>query len=52
VALTAILAGLAQLGFTGHHASAFDTLSLKTGGATDAMAARAVDGRQPAQSLG
>ena len=42
--LTAILkAGLAQLGFAhGHHESAFDTLSLKTDGATDAIAARAV----------
>ena len=42
--LTAILkAGLAQLGFThGHHDSAFDTLSLKTGDATDSIAARAV----------
>ncbi len=42
--LAAILkAGLAQLGFThGHHDSAFDTLSLKTGDATDAIAARAV----------
>ncbi|MFO1177754.1 MAG: aminomethyl-transferring glycine dehydrogenase [Ottowia sp.] len=42
--LAAILkAGLAQLGFThGHHDSAFDTLSLKTDGATDAIAARAL----------
>ena len=42
--LTAILkVGLAQLGFThGHHDSAFDTLSLKTGDATDSIAARAV----------
>ena len=42
--LTAILkAGLVQLGFShGHHDSAFDTLSLKTDGATDAIAARAV----------
>ena len=42
--LTAILkAGLAQLGFThGHHDSAFDTLGLKTGDATDSIAARAV----------
>jgi len=42
--LTAILkAGLAQLGFTAsHHDSAFDTISLKTGDRTDAIAARAV----------
>ena len=42
--LAAILkAGLAQLGFAhGHHDSAFDTLSLKTGDATDTIAARAV----------
>ena len=42
--LTAILkAGLTQLGFVhNHHDSAFDTLSLKTGDATDAIAARAV----------
>jgi len=42
--LTAILkAGLAQLGFTAsHHDSAFDTISLKTGERTDAIAARAV----------
>ncbi|MBD8900322.1 aminomethyl-transferring glycine dehydrogenase [Rhodanobacter sp. DHG33] len=42
--LAAILkAGLAQLGFTTtHHDSAFDTLSLKTGERTDAIAARAV----------
>ncbi|EIL89078.1 glycine dehydrogenase [Rhodanobacter fulvus Jip2] len=42
--LTAILkAGLEQLGFTTtHHDSAFDTLSLKTGDRTDAIAARAV----------
>ncbi len=42
--LAAILkAGLAQLGFThGHHDSAFDTLSLKTDGATDTIAARAM----------
>ncbi len=42
--LTAILkAGLAQLGFTHvHHDSAFDTLCLKTEGATDSIAARAV----------
>ncbi len=42
--LTAILkAGLVQLGFTlTHHESAFDTLSLKTDDATDAIAARAV----------
>ncbi|HKR75182.1 MAG TPA: aminomethyl-transferring glycine dehydrogenase [Rhodanobacter sp.] len=42
--LTAILkAGLQQLGFTAtHHDSAFDTLSLKTGDRTDAIAARAV----------
>ena len=44
--LTAILAaGLAELGFErAHHASntAFDTLSLKTGDATDAIMARAV----------
>ncbi|MBA2078118.1 aminomethyl-transferring glycine dehydrogenase [Rhodanobacter sp. PCA2] len=42
--LTAILkAGLQQLGFTTtHHDSAFDTLSLKTGERTDAIAARAV----------
>jgi len=42
--LTAILkAGLQQLGFTAtHHDSAFDTISLKTGDRTDALAARAV----------
>lgn len=42
--LTAILkAGLGQLGFTAsHHDSAFDTISLKTGERTDAIAARAV----------
>ena len=42
--LAAILkAGLAQLGFSHHHhASAFDTLSLKTDDATDTIAARAV----------
>ncbi len=42
--LTAILkAGLQQLGYTQfHHDSAFDTLSLKTGERTDAIAARAV----------
>ncbi|HET8764159.1 MAG TPA: aminomethyl-transferring glycine dehydrogenase, partial [Rhodanobacter sp.] len=42
--LTAILkAGLQQLGFDQfHHDSAFDTLSLKTGERTDAIAARAV----------
>ncbi|WP_133950254.1 aminomethyl-transferring glycine dehydrogenase [Rhodanobacter sp. TND4FH1] len=42
--LTAILkAGLQQLGFTAsHHETAFDTLSLKTGERTDAIAARAV----------
>ncbi|MGL6291368.1 MAG: aminomethyl-transferring glycine dehydrogenase [Silanimonas sp.] len=42
--LTAILrAGLEQLGFTAsHHATAFDTISLKTGERTDAIAARAV----------
>jgi len=42
--LAAILkAGLAQLGFShDHHATAFDTLSLKTGVQTDAIAARAV----------
>ncbi|EIL91658.1 aminomethyl-transferring glycine dehydrogenase [Rhodanobacter spathiphylli] len=42
--LTAILkAGLAQLGFTAsHHDTAFDTISLKTGDRTDAIAARAV----------
>jgi len=42
--LTAILSrGLAQLGYTArHHDSAFDTLCLKTDGATDAIAARAV----------
>ena len=42
--LAAILkAGLAQLGFTAsHHDSAFDTISLKTGERTDAIAARAV----------
>jgi glycine dehydrogenase len=42
--LTAILkAGLEQLGFTDfHHASAFDTVSLKTGERTDALATRAV----------
>ncbi|HYP85566.1 aminomethyl-transferring glycine dehydrogenase [Variovorax sp.] len=41
--LTSILrAGLAKLGFAQHHDSAFDTLGLKTGEATDAIAARAV----------
>lgn len=42
--LAAILkAGLEQLGFTAsHHDSAFDTISLKTGARTDAIAARAV----------
>jgi len=41
--LTSILrAGLAKLGFALHHDSAFDTLGLKTGEATDAIAARAV----------
>jgi len=42
--LTAILkAGLQQLGFTAsHHDTAFDTISLKTGERTDAIAARAV----------
>ncbi|QXL84984.1 aminomethyl-transferring glycine dehydrogenase [Comamonas sp. NLF-1-9] len=42
--LSAILkAGLAQLGFShGHHASAFDTISLKTDDATDSIAARAI----------
>jgi len=42
--LTAILkAGLQQLGFTKtHHDSAFDTVSLKTGERTDAIAARAL----------
>ncbi|MFT4195118.1 aminomethyl-transferring glycine dehydrogenase [Ottowia sp.] len=42
--LTAILkAGLVQLGFTHHHHdTAFDTVSLKTDGATDTIAARAV----------
>ncbi|MEO6798582.1 MAG: aminomethyl-transferring glycine dehydrogenase [Rhodanobacter sp.] len=42
--LAAILkAGLQQLGFTAsHHATAFDTISLKTGDRTDAIAARAV----------
>ncbi|GAB3785765.1 aminomethyl-transferring glycine dehydrogenase [Dyella agri] len=42
--LAAILkAGLQQLGFTAsHHDTAFDTLSLKTGERTDAIAARAV----------
>ncbi|QEA11680.1 aminomethyl-transferring glycine dehydrogenase [Comamonas flocculans] len=42
--LTAILkAGLTQLGFSHHHhASAFDTLCLKTDDATDSIAARAV----------
>ncbi len=42
--LTAILkAGLEQLGFTvSHHEGAFDTISLKTGERTDAIAARAV----------
>ena len=42
--LAAILkTGLAQLGFShDHHATAFDTLSLKTGVQTDAIAARAV----------
>ena len=44
--LTAILkAGLEQLGVTAsHHEHAFDTLSLKTGERTDAIAARAVFG--------
>ena len=38
-----LMAGLKQLGFTqSHHGSAFDTLSLKTGEHTDAIAARAV----------
>ena len=42
--LAAILrAGLQQLGFAAsHHESAFDTISLKTGERTDAIAARAV----------
>ncbi|HZV37800.1 MAG TPA: aminomethyl-transferring glycine dehydrogenase, partial [Pseudoxanthomonas sp.] len=42
--LTAILkAGLQQLGFAAtHHDTAFDTISLKTGERTDALAARAV----------
>jgi glycine dehydrogenase len=42
--LTAILSrGLAQLGFSAHHHdTAFDTLSLHTREATDALAARAV----------
>ncbi|MGB3071146.1 MAG: aminomethyl-transferring glycine dehydrogenase [Ottowia sp.] len=42
--LAAIMAsGLKQLGFTtSHHESAFDTICLKTDGATDAIAARAV----------
>src|SRR5690606_41493845 len=42
--LTAILrAGLRQLGFAeSHHDTAFDTISLKTGDRTDAIAARAV----------
>ncbi|MCK9516152.1 MAG: aminomethyl-transferring glycine dehydrogenase [Ottowia sp.] len=42
--LAAILkAGLHELGFAqDHHASAFDTLSIQTGNATDAIAARAV----------
>ncbi len=42
--LTAIFkAGLQQLGYDQyHHASAFDTLGLKTGGRTDALIARAV----------
>ncbi|MFK2875502.1 aminomethyl-transferring glycine dehydrogenase [Rhodanobacter hydrolyticus] len=42
--LAAILrAGLQQLGFTAsHHETAFDTISLKTGERTDAIAARAV----------
>jgi len=42
--LAAILkAGLQQLGFTAsHHDTAFDTISLKTGERTDAIAARAV----------
>ncbi len=41
---TAILSrGLAQLGYAAqHHTTAFDTLCLKTNGATDAIAARAV----------
>ncbi len=41
---TAILSrGLAQLGYAAqHHTTAFDTLCLKTDGATDAIAARAV----------
>ncbi|HET6588014.1 MAG TPA: aminomethyl-transferring glycine dehydrogenase, partial [Oleiagrimonas sp.] len=38
-----LMAGLQQLGFTqSHHGTAFDTLSLKTGERTDAIAARAV----------
>ncbi|HET7663998.1 MAG TPA: aminomethyl-transferring glycine dehydrogenase, partial [Rhodanobacteraceae bacterium] len=38
-----LMAGLKQLGFTqSHHGTAFDTLSLKTGERTDAIAARAV----------
>lgn len=42
--LTSILAqGLAKMGFTVmHHESAFDTLCMKTDGATDSIAARAV----------
>jgi glycine dehydrogenase len=42
--LTAILAqGLQQLGYTAREEHLFDTLSLKTDGATDALAARAVE---------
>ena len=43
--LTSILmAGLKQLGFSrSHHDSAFDTLSIKTGERTDAIAARALE---------
>ncbi|NBX20577.1 MAG: glycine dehydrogenase (aminomethyl-transferring), partial [Betaproteobacteria bacterium] len=42
--LTSILAqGLAKLGFTAmHHETAFDTLCMKTDGATDSIAARAL----------
>ncbi|MDT7516000.1 aminomethyl-transferring glycine dehydrogenase [Rhodoferax mekongensis] len=42
--LTSILAqGLAKLGFTAmHHGTAFDTLCMKTDGATDSIAARAL----------
>ncbi|MEN9435461.1 MAG: hypothetical protein RIR09_116 [Pseudomonadota bacterium] len=45
--LTCILSkGLAQLGYTAtHHASAFDTLSLKTDDATKSIAARATSAR-------